>query len=275
MKYLSTIENFFLDELKGKELEDFILELKSNEDLKNEFEIYERALDFAKTQETRIIKDIKKLKDFEFNTRHLFDIKKYGNKQSLNEGEKRISEILQSEDNEINKNKKRFLVFKSAAITILIIGFTISALLFCPRYKNDEDLFIKFYSPYSHSINTRSLNLTYSKSVKDGLMFYDKGDYTKALSNFKDVPDSLVYNSELCIVIGVCFIENKSYNSAIQTFGNIGPNSLLYTTSLWYKGLCYLKINDNRDAQVAFKKVESFEPYYQSQSKKILKYLKH
>jgi len=34
VKYLSTIENFFLDELKGKELEDFILELKSNEDLK-------------------------------------------------------------------------------------------------------------------------------------------------------------------------------------------------------------------------------------------------
>ncbi len=275
MKYLSVIEDFFLGKLKGGDLEDFITELKSNQELKDEFEIYEKALEFVRTQENSIIKDICKLKDFEFNPEHLLDIKKYGSNDPLNNDSKKISEILQREDKQLIKSKKRLFFFKSAAIITLIIGLTITSLLFCPRYKNNDDLFIKFYTPYSHSMITRSLNIKYNESVMDGIMFYDKGDYIKALSNFLNVPDRLIDNNELCIVIGVCFIENKSYNSAIQTFGKIKDSSLLYTASLWYQGLCYLKLNDPRNAQNAFKKVKSFEPYYQRETKKILKFMRH
>ena len=54
MKYLSLIEDFFLGKLKGRVLESFRRELNLNSELRNEFNIYKKALDFSISQENLV-----------------------------------------------------------------------------------------------------------------------------------------------------------------------------------------------------------------------------
>ena len=277
MKYLSLIEDFFLGKLKGNVLESFRRELNLNSELRNEFNIYKKALDFSISQENKLIKDINKMKEFKFNSDHLLDIEKFKSCQLLNDDERKLLNTLHAENHEINEKKRIKLkdnkCAKVAAIIILLIGLGITGILIFPDSINDDELFDKYYSTYKHTGISRSSSSDNYKTIYEGLILYDKGNYSEALSKLINTPESLTGNLELYIIEAISYIELKNYHEAIKELKKISQNSLLYTTSLWYQGLCYLKLKDNKMAKEIFRKLKSVEPYYQKETKKLLRHL--
>jgi hypothetical protein len=278
VKYLSIIEDYFLGNLKGEALKDFIAELNSNTELSNEYKIYKRAHDFVLSQENRLIRDINKLTDFELDPDSLNDIKKYGNNTPLTDDEKQLSSILQSENINYNEGNKKKLIWtrwaKAAAILALIIGLGITGILIYSDHYTDEELFIKFYTPYEPFFTSRSLSSNMNSLFLEGTAYYEKGDYNLAITRFEKVSDSLKIKSGISLFEGICFIELKDYNRAIDKFEEIDEDNLLFDASLWYQGLCYLKLDDKINARRILQILKFDDTYYQKQAKKLLKYLR-
>ena len=278
MKYLSKVEDYFYGKLKGKDLEDFNLELKTNSKLRDEFLIYKRAINFTLSQESYLREELRKLKDFNLDSKILLDIDKYSKSDTSDEQEDNLLRILKSESKIYNKNKRtRFLMSKwvrNVAVFALIIGLSITGILIYSKYYTSEELFDKFYVPYNHHFNTRSFHVNENKVLAEGIRYYDKAIYDSALLKLELLDDSLAISGELLVVKGVCYIELGDFPNAIMQFNKINSNCLLYDASLWYQGLCYLKIGDKNNAKIVFKKLEELEPNYPNDTKKLLWYLK-
>lgn len=277
MKYLSKIEDFYLGKFQEKELQEFINELENNPDLKSEFEIYKKALDFSISNERQINTDVSRLRDFEFNSVHLLDVKKYGGKRPINEEEKQLINILQIEHKDYISEKTTKHLYqkwiKIAALVTIVLSLGLAGIIVCHKKYDGNDLFQQFYSPYSHTTNSRSVSYSAEKSMLECLAFYDKKDFQNTIKVFSTIPVNILENSELAIVGGVSYIELRNYVEALRILDLINDKSLLYTTSLWYKGLCYLKLNDKKNAKEVFQRLNSFEPYYKNQTRKLLKAL--
>lgn len=277
MKYLSIIEEYYLGKLQGQSLQDFIIELEKNPEMKNEFEIYKKALDFSLSNERQLISDISQLRDFKFDSEIFLDIKKYVGKEPLNADEEEIMTILQEKTIKSKKVKvtKKFYIqwFKVASIIIIVVSLGISGRILCSKKPDSNELFQRFYAPYNYSFNSRSLNSDIDRTILECLDFYDKKNFKDVIQKLSIIPDSLKENSELAIIEAISFIELKKYNESLKVLDLINNNSLLYTTSLWYKGLCYLKLNNNKNAKKVFQELNSFEPFYKDQTRKLLKAL--
>ena len=94
MKYLDKIEEFFCGKLEGSDLEQFITELNSNPEFRNEFEIYKKALKFSIAQERNIASNVSKMIDFELNLNHLMDIKQFKEVKSVDRNRETFIEIV-------------------------------------------------------------------------------------------------------------------------------------------------------------------------------------
>lgn len=278
MKYLSIIEEYFSDNLKDVDLENFKQELKTNAELREEFKIYKRAIDFVISQENGIGSVVKKLKDYDFNPALLLDIQKYLGTKPTDENEEQLLKTIHNENHRIIQKFKFRSYFirwsKVAAMITILIGIGIIGFIIVPKVTmSDEDLFEEFYSPYSQFNNRRSIDREIDFTLKEGLSSYIKGDYRIALLKFNAVPDSLKLNPEFFIAEGVSFIEVKEYYKAIDVFKKIHEDNLVYSISLWYQGLCYIKIGDKKAAKEIFNVLKNYEPYYLKKTKKLLRYL--
>jgi len=278
VRYLSRVEDYYSGKLKGRELKEFISELDTNPELKEEVLFYKRAIDFTFSQEEFLRKELKKIKDFDLDPEILEDIEKYGGSDAKDDKEKELLSLLKSENPENNnkkdKRRKIPLWFRYAASIIILVGLGITGIVFYPKHYTDDELFQKFYSAYYHHFNTRSFNTTQNIDLREGLNFYDNAQYEMAINKFKNIEDSLFFTDELYIVEGVCYIELRNFPDAVAQFKNVNSNSLVYDASLWYQGLCYLKEGDKEDAREVFKKLSEFEPDYPRNTKQLLKYLK-
>ena len=278
MKYLDKIEEFFCGKLEGSDLEQFITELNSNPEFRNEFEIYKKALKFSIAQERNIASHVSKMIDFELNLNHLMDIKQFKEVKSVDRNRETFIEILKAENEEFMKRNilksKIIKSLKIAACIFLTFGLCIMGIILIPKYAyNNEKLFEKFYSPFQYPFVTRSTSKEISIPIVNALSFYIEGDYNNAISELSSVDDSLIFDDAIFIIKGISFIELEKYDLAIEKLKLVDENSLLYSSALWYQGLCNLKINEKKAAKQIFNKLLSIDPCYQKKSKKLLRFL--
>jgi tetratricopeptide (TPR) repeat protein len=275
VKYRSIIERFFSNELSEKERQSFLSDLEHNHEMKAEFDTYKEAYDFAITQENELNQEISELKDFD--PKILKDIKEYGGSDSLSDDERQLLSILQKENLDLKKKnrlKDRNFKWLRAAVYIFIIAVTISAVFILTHHYTKEELFNQFFTPYEHSFNSRGFNENAVNTYNIGIILYDAGKYGSALKRFERFEDSLRISDEIYLLEGTCLIELGLYQDALKKLIKINESGLFYISSLWYQGLCYLKLNDDRNAKLTFKKINSAEPNYKKKAKKILKDLK-
>jgi hypothetical protein len=76
LKHLIVIEKYFKDGLNKKELKDFLNELKTNSELRNEFNKIEQIGKFVDLKDGTFFDDIRKMVDFNFDPDIYLDILK-------------------------------------------------------------------------------------------------------------------------------------------------------------------------------------------------------
>jgi hypothetical protein len=274
VEYLSIIEDYFLGKLKNEELENFYLELKKNPRLKDEFDAYRAAHNFIIYQEDSLVDDLEKMVDFEFDPEVYLDINKYRKTETNIDKEKLLSDSLKSITLETGANSLKQKLWnkrKVAAIITLVVLITIVCILLCSLSADDNELYLRYYSPYVASFDTRAIRQEENNLFTEAVTFYKAGNYELALARFELIPQP---DKPLCLPLlkGICSMELRNYKRAIEQLDQIDEKSCIYKESLWYKGLCFLKIKDDENAKVVFNRLKSSK-YYSKRSKLILKAL--
>ena len=168
---------------------------------------------------------------------------------------------------------KRRLLFWSAAASIAVL-FALSALM-QPTGYSDQDLYGSYYQPYRNGTNISRSASTSSNVLSAAILEIDKGDYQTALEMLKIVSANKQDSFSASFYSGEAYRALGDYKSAIASYTEVirqGDN-LLVEQSEWYKGLCYLKMNEREKAVNQFKAIVSRKGYYSEKSSSLLKKL--
>ena len=241
------IENYIDGNLQGLELIDFEQELSVNSGLKEEI-LFRNELNKA-LKETDIMKLRQKLGDI--------------NEESK---ERELKSL-------ISDNKLKFIRFllNSVAIFILAAGIFVTA-----NYLGNtpEVLYKNYYqSPVVGPV--RSTSVEYDL-MQEANSFYSRGDYQNAIPKYQEVLGMNSNDFVARFYLGSSFQITNKYHKAITQFSRViehGDNEFIEEAE-WYRALCYLKLEDKKNARKELLAIKNKQGYYEKNAGKILKKLK-
>jgi tetratricopeptide (TPR) repeat protein len=144
------------------------------------------------------------------------------------------------------------------------------------HFKTDDTLENRLYSTYYEPFNKNDKYVLNSSVLSLAQQKYLKGEYINAMFLFQELPGSITIEAEKYLYIGLSLMELEQYEDAIKNFENVcqSLNSKEYIPqTMWYKGLCYLKIGDREKAISIFTKISKYNKGKYKEAKKILKKL--
>lgn len=189
---------------------------------------------------------------------------------------------LREQLNEISKNleekkqiaRKRIPVLVctlSAAVIVLII---FSIFIFNKSYTNNE-LYEMYYEHYDAGTRTRGVEKTTMEIQTLALRTYDNHQYNEAIKIFNQITDTSQYFIPKEYFTGLSYMELQKFNEAIKHFENItDKQNVFYENAIWYKGLCYLKTNQNQKAVQQFRKLLRADSYYKKHAAELIEKMK-
>jgi hypothetical protein len=68
-------------------------------------------------------------------------------------------------------------------------------------------------------------------------------------------------------------METDQFDKAIQSFNQLSENRILNEYGEWYRGLCYLRLNNPDMARIEFENIVHKDGHYSEQARSILKSL--
>ena len=168
----------------------------------------------------------------------------------------------------------KWLYWAVAASILLFLAFTLLVKLAGKTRSNDE-LFAAYYKA-SEPINTRSPDEPPDDKEAACMRMYKDGNYPGAIFCLRDVLDKDPGNLEAQFFTGIAYIELEEYKTAIDDLKALTNNEdkNYSLPSLWYSGLCYLKLNQRDSALVFFNKLKTGESYFKSRAEKLVDELK-
>lgn len=212
------IEQYLDGELQGKELIEFEDQINGDKTLKQEVELHKYIRMTISDEETSILRY-------------------------------KIKRILSKSENSRSKfNKRKTAFYLSGMLVILLV---IASVLFS-LWNNGistEDLYAQYYKKYDSGIVFRdgSENVNF---LQQGIVLYNKGDYNNAITYFENGLELMENSSENEFFLGLTYMEKGLYTKAIQHFeaNQLSDKDEYRFSSLWYSGLCYLKLNNQKKA---------------------------
>lgn len=137
-----------------------------------------------------------------------------------------------------------------AVVAILIIALGIFGVWF------EQNSIHRFYKSNYRAWQPGSINRGTSTEAKysEWLEAYEHGDFEFAINEFKQLPLEQQTDAIVVLMYACAFIEADEFEQALNI---LNATSTAYSTMLtgeynWYKGLCYLKLDDDLKAKNAF-----------------------
>lgn len=237
-------ENYLNKELSASEIISFEEKLNSDDDFKQEFEIY-KALETSLASKFKNEEAEKKLR----NT-----ISKLGSKYIKSENSvKKKGKIISL------FNYKKLMVAASVA---LLIGFFL--------FNNGEPVYSDFSNHNPLELVVRGDN---NDAIEKAQESFNSEDYEIALQQLTVLSETNTNDTEIKLYKGICFLELNIYVEADIIFDEISSgNSAFVNTATWYKALSMLKQEQFEACKYVLKTIpKSAEEY--KQAKKLLRKL--
>ncbi len=129
----------------------------------------------------------------------------------------------------------------------------------------------KYYKPASPINQVRSAKMNTEESMKEAFSLYRENNFESALLYFNTIGNQITAK----FYSGICYIELKDYNKAIESFKYIveDNDNLFVEHSEWYLGIIHLMNNQTDEAIVQFNKISTSDSHYADQAKDILDYI--
>ena len=171
------------------------------------------------------------------------------------------------------KEKTTKKVFKYAVAAGIAMAVSLGTYGLFFNHASGNRIVSQFYKPYDVTLVNRSENTNLDMVLKEGLMYYENEEYSKAIPLFNKVLDMNPRNIASNLYVGISQFEIKHYEDANVSFNNvIKHNDNLYIEQAdWYLGFCYLMMNEKEKAIVQFTKLKDGNGIYRKDARKILK----
>ena len=134
------------------------------------------------------------------------------------------------------------------------------------------ELFNQYFEAETSIMVTRSTNVDIDTDVKTALQFYTNAEYQKAITIFENNQNNIISK----FYLGLSYIETNDFVKAKESFQAVldHNDNLFIEQSEWYKALCLLKLNKNKEAAILFAEIENSNSLFRDQANKILKSIK-
>jgi tetratricopeptide (TPR) repeat protein len=185
-----------------------------------------------------------------------------------------IHEELQPEVRKSTLKQARRLVPYTAA-TLLLLITTYGAISLSNRTFNERFLG-KFYAPYDMTMVNRSGNSEMNIMMHKALELYDRKEYREAVALFEKILEQDPSQMATRLYSGISFFEIKEYQKATKSFTTIidHKDNLYVEQAEWFRGFCYVMMNEKEKAIRQFEKIQKDQGYYSEKAGEILKKLK-
>lgn len=154
---------------------------------------------------------------------------------------------------------------------LLIVGL---ALIHFYTKTEFNDVFSIYYKPYEADVVIRSATNNMAKIHNlTPYLLYNKGDYRQAFEILEDSVNDKPDNYKANFFYGLCALELNDFTTAEKSLITVIKDSINPTFKIhaeWYLSMLYLKNNNPEKAKQHLKNL-SYEHYYASKAKKILK----
>ena len=239
------IEDYIDDDLNNDKLKSFLDEVKDNKAMAEELNL--------RMEINNVIHDkgFNELKD-------ILEKQKITSKQSYS-------------SYSIRREVMRTWHMAAASFALVIVAGGLWYILSNKPYTT-EKLVGKYYKPAKSIGQVRSGQVSGNETLAKAFNFYKQNDYNNALTYFSSLDNQITSK----FYSGICFIELKKYDDAIDSFETVvNDNDNLYVEQAdWYLGLIYLMNNQKENAIEKFNNIAVSDSYYADQAKEIVKYIR-
>jgi len=247
-KKTNEIERYLHRELTDDELMAFETEMESNPDLVAEVNLH-RELEAAMREHDVI------------GLRARLDTV---NKEMIREKRKERSFIAKVP-------RKKLAAVSVAASLLLLLGIhgTISKSDLSGR----SDLYEKHYTVYPGAGTSRTAEADVDEDINQALRHFNEQDYEESLHLFNEVLRRDADNPVGNFYAGMARQETGQYAEALVCYQQVmktGDN-LFVDQAEWYSGLCYLRLNDRKNAVRQFERIAGRQGFYREKAVAILK----
>lgn len=262
------IQKYLDNELTDSELSAFEQEIKTNELLAQEIDLFKKLPDYIGEGQSP---------ENDLETEHP-QFKAYL-KEFLSEDSKALTleletmgaAYLQSEDKDDKKVKSlsiNWRVFSAAAVLLILLGGT----WFLMKPEDSAKLYSSYVEHEAIILNQRGSN---DETAKIAETLYNQGKYKEAIPLLKALNEAEL-NYDLVLALGVAYLELDDFSNALAQFESISQSdAIIKDKSLWYEAVTHLK-QDNRELSLQkLQQLQEEYPFYKpEETKKLIKKLK-
>ena len=167
----------------------------------------------------------------------------------LNVISERVKNVHELYKEQQHNRKRIYLTLKAAASIALLFGvFTLIKFI----TTSPSRMFNKNYTAYSISESQRDASMI--KEYDEWFDNYNKGYYKLVVDTYNTLPESQKLEAKTVLYYSCALMELNKYEDALNALQkvNVEDNLFINETFIWYKALCYLKLDDKFNAQQAF-----------------------
>jgi len=179
--------------------------------------------------------------------------------------------LNQIHEEETMKTRTSIYSWKLRAVAAAVVVLLVSGGLIGDYFVNQSQsdlLYNQYFNPENSLLSVRSQN-TFNSKVKEGMYFYEQGNFTEAITLFHAEPDNLLGK----LYTGFSFMKLEKFERAERPFIEIIDNkdNLFVDQAEWNLGLCYLKSGKTVKAENLFTKISSGNTVYNKNANQILR----
>lgn len=140
----------------------------------------------------------------------------------------------------------------AASISIILLTGIVVNHFFLDK-ASSQQLFASYYEPYKDLVSGRS-NENKEDAISKAMMFYNQADYAQAETYFKQIDIS--NKPLLSLYQGICYLNLNDFKNAHDTFSDASEKDNLFSSELkWYNALTYLKEENKSQAKVILEEI--------------------
>jgi len=168
----------------------------------------------------------------------------------------------------------KYLSYFGAVVFFIAGIFTLHTL----RKQSNEVIFNKYFTPFVKELSSRnySENDGINSALMQGVNLYLQNDFSEASKVFNIVLSENPDNTDAQFYNGLCYIYLNDFRNAISSFDNVlrQPYNYYQEYARWYLAMCYIGTNSNPTARSILIEISSDSGYFSVKAKKVLRKLR-
>lgn len=183
------------------------------------------------------------------------------------------------------KRKERSFIAKIPRKKLTAVSVAASLILFLSIHgmvnKNNlsgtSDLYKKYYTVYPGVGTSRAAGTDFNSEMNKALFQFNEQNYEESLNLFENILNKDADNPVGNFYSGMAYQQTGKYEKAIASYQHVlkTGNNLFIDQAEWYSALCYLEMDDRKNAVRQLKRIVDKKGFYREKAEAILRKIKY